>query len=360
MPIALRTAYDRATHSWLPVHVLVLAILILIDYQVHEAHRALHIGVTALILVHVMYLAGAFGVRGAIVTAGAAAGLILDEMLIAMHTESLLSEVVQASAMVFVGGAIGLVAEREIAMDRGLRRRLAENIALTGGVGAYWQRVSLTNMGTYVTRIESSFIARALARTAPKRVVDVGTGRGRLLFQLLDSAGSVVATEINRDDLLAIAASPRTDRLLVGPDQTLPFQAAYVEALIAIEVPAASDAVTFKAECARVVEPGGSVIVTMQNSNSYKRLLRRLRAWITRTSDESWEDVYYTTSFAEQRREWEANGFEFVRGCGFSWAPFTRSSDSVWISTASVIERLLGLRNLLAISPWVIARFRRR
>lgn len=360
MANTLQTTVDRNTHAWLILHVLVLALLVLVDYNVHHSHRAIHVGITALLLVQVSYLAGAFGMRGAIVVVGAAGGLVLDELVVSMHTHSLLSEIVQACAMVFVGGAIGFLAEREIAMHQSLRDRLTKNIMLTGGVTGYWQRVSLTRMGTYVTGIESSFIANTLAETYPRRVVDVGCGRGRLLFQLLDSADRVAATEVNRDDLHAIAASPRTDRLFVGPDQPLPFQAGSIEALVAIEVPAASDAPSFKAECARVVRSGGSVIVTMQNSSSYKRLLRPMRAWITRTRHESWESHYYRTSFLDQKREWEASGFEFVSGSGFSWAPLTRSSDSVWVTTASIIEGLLGLRRLLPFSPWVIAHLRRK
>jgi SAM-dependent methyltransferase len=171
---------------------------------------------------------------------------------------------------------------------------------------------------------------------------------------LLRNAGHVIATEVNADDLAAMERHPSLSPVRVADYPSLPFRTGSVDAIVALEVPAASDEHWFREECARVLRPGGDVVVSVHNAASYKGLWSRLRARSRSSRGLSWAGLYYQKSLPQHLDDWRQAGFEVQRSQGLYWAPFSRQSDSPWVTAASIFERALGLRRLGRWSPWVL------
>ncbi len=174
------------------------------------------------------------------------------------------------------GLVLGAAASRELKDEAELRTQLFQQMERLSGAPSYWQEVAVTRMGLYSTRMESQFVDMTLGHPRPRILVDVGAGRGRLEFVLLGDASCVIATEVNRNDLAAMEHHPRLSPVLVGTYPSLPFRTGSTDAIVALEVPAASDEPWFREECARVLHRGGDVIVSVHNAASYKGLWSRL------------------------------------------------------------------------------------
>jgi SAM-dependent methyltransferase len=258
------------------------------------------------------------------------------------------------------GLVLGAAASRELKDEDDLRAQLFQQTDRLVGEPGYWQKVAFTRMGLYVTRLESRFIDVALGGPHPRTLVDVGAGRGRLEFELLRNADHVIATEVNGEDLAAMARHPGLSPVRVGVYPSLPFRTGSVEAIVALEVPAASDEPWFKRECARVLGSEGDVIVSVHNAFSYKGLWSCMRAGSRRSQGLSWATLYYQKSLARHIDDWQRAGFEVQRSQGLYWAPFSRQSDSPWVTAFSIFERALGIRRLAHWSPWVLLHLKRR
>jgi SAM-dependent methyltransferase len=260
--------------------------------------------------------------------------------------------------------AAGLLTARSVDVERARNDRvLAETRERTTrlkSTSGLWQNVALTRMGAYATSVEGAFLDEALgARPGTGTVVDVGSAAGRLEHVLLRHADHVIATDLDRDEVYAMAEDPKLTTALVGALPTLPIRDDAVDAVIAIEVPAASDQAWFREECRRVVRPGGTVLVTLYNARSYKGLFTRIRRRLRRSGTRHWDNLYYQRSTAEQIQLWRAAGFQPHHMRGYYWPPLRRRSNSRWVSFGSAIERLLRLWSLAGISPCVLVELRR-
>ena len=222
-----------------------------------------------------------------------------------------------------------------------------------------WQNVALTQMGAYATGAEEAFLDEALEARPGGIVVDVGAAGGRLEHVLIRHADHVIATDLDRDEVYAMAEDPRLTPVLVGPLPALPLRDEAVDTVVAIEAPAASDQAWFREECGRVLRPGGAVLLSLYNSRSYKGLFTRIRHRLRRSGTPHWDDLYYQRSAADHIRLWRAAGFQPHRSRGYYWPPLSRQSDSRWVAAGSAIERLLGLRSLTGISPCILVELRR-
>ena len=185
-------------------------------------------------------------------------------------------------------------------------------------------------------------------------VVDVGAAGGRLEHVLIRHADHVIATDLDRDEVYAMAEDPKLTPALVGALPSLPLRDDAVDAIVAIEAPAASDQAWFRQEARRVLRPGGAVLLTLYNSRSYKGLFTRIRRRLRRSGRQHWDDLYYRRSTADQVQLWRAAGFQPHLSWGYYWPPLSRRSNSRWVTVGSAIERLLGLRSLACISPCVL------
>jgi hypothetical protein len=147
--------------------------------------------------------------------------------------------------------------------------------------------------------------------------------------------------------------------LLVSAHPSLPVRDESLDFVSVIEAPAASDQDWFRKECARALRPDGAVLMTIYNALSYKGLMTRLADRLRRRERPAWAGLYYQMSLREQLRRWKTAGFEPARALGFYWSPLPRNSDSRWVVPCAVFERLLGLRKLVGLSPWVLVELRK-
>lgn len=263
----------------------------------------------------------------------------------------------------FALGAIGWLIARSVKServrnDRVLTETRARTAKLKGEELGAWQKASLTRMGAYTTSIEETFLEEVLRTQPGGVVVDVGAAGGRLEHVLTRHADHVIATDLDRDEVHAMADDPRLTPALVGALPSLPLRDGAVDAVVAIQAPAASEEPWFREECRRVLRPGGAVLITLYNAHSYKGLVTRVWRRTSSPGTPSWEGLYYQRSIAENLRLWRAAGFLPRRMRGYYWAPLSRQSESSWVPAAAALERVLGLRALAAISPLVLVELR--
>ncbi len=224
----------------------------------------------------------------------------------------------------------------------------------------YWDVIAKTAMSRYLTEIETTFIERAIAQLGrrPAVAVDAGAGRGRLTRLLAARADHVIATEAKPEliDSLSEIAPNVTPQLVSSESADLPLQDESVDIVIAIEAAALTHSPEFHRECARVLRPGGLLVLTLQNRASWKGLLGRLRRGHYQAEHGA---TYYAWSFADLKRSLNEAGLCVNRAAGLNWLPFMRDSDHGLIGPLSAAERILGLRKLASISPWVLLSARR-
>ena len=259
--------------------------------------------------------------------------------------------------------ATALLFARSVDVERArndrVRAEARERTARLTDTSGFWQQAALTRMGAYTTSVEEAFLDEALRWRPGGIVVDVGSAGGRLEHVLIRHADHVIATDLDRDEVYAMADDPKLTPTVVGELPALPLRDAAVDAVVSIQAPAASDQAWFREECRRVLRPGGTVLVTLYNARSYKGLLTRLRRWLRRSEAPTWESLYYRLSAGEHLRLWREAGFEPSRTRGYYWLPLGRQSESTYIPFGVAIERLFGLRGLVAVSPVVLVELRR-
>ena len=219
----------------------------------------------------------------------------------------------------------------------------------------YWDVIAKTAMNRYLTEIETAFIEREIDQLGrkPAVVVDAGAGRGRLTRLLAARAEHVIATEARQElvDSLSEIALNVTPQFVSPDSVALPLKDESVDIVIAIEAAGLTHSPEFHRECARVLRPDGVFVLTLQNRASWKGLLARLRRSRYRAEHGA---TYYVWSFGELKRSLGDAGLRVTHAAGLNWLPFMRDSDNGLIGPLSVAERVLGLRKLASVSPWVL------
>lgn len=339
----------------------------LLPLLLEAAVLALHFGVSdgsawhepVLILLALPVLIAALGGVRTVAPALVLPAIALVDNVADGELPTIIIEVLFLLALTATGLPIARAVDIERARnDRVLAETRERNTRLKNTSGL-WQKVALTRMGAYATSVEEVFLDEALGTRPGGVVLDVGAAGGRLEHVLTRHAGHVIATDLDRDEVYAMADDPRLTAAVVGRLPTLPLRDGVVDTVVAVQAPAASDEAWFREECRRVLRPGGRVLVTLYNARSYKGLLTRLRRRLRRSAAPSWEGLYYRLSYAQHLRLWRAAGFQPVRALGYYWAPLGRQSESRWVAAGGALERVLGLRRLVAVSPVVLVELRR-
>lgn len=215
-----------------------------------------------------------------------------------------------------------------------------------------WDRVATTRWGAYVTDIERRAILHALETVrGPGAGFDLGCGAGRWSRLLADRGWQMACTDISAEALgICQRRIPSARCILRLPQEdTLPCTTSSIDLLLCIEVPPVMKSDWFLAESRRVLKDGGMVVAVCWNMLSGRGLFCHARALAGLDTD------FYNGAYVTWKRKVSESGFRIVHDEGFCWFPHRRNSNSALVPYTIALERLLGLRKLVSLSPWVVA-----
>jgi SAM-dependent methyltransferase len=214
----------------------------------------------------------------------------------------------------------------------------------------------------YLTAAESAALDRARVLAGqPGRALEVGCEGGRWSRQLSGVGWSVVCTDVDDQALdVCRARIPDAETVLMDPDdEVLPCADASVRLLVAFEVDPVTRRTSFPAEASRVLEPGGVLVCTYYNSHSARGLAYRALLHLGGDRKRNGAGYYGGPSYRSFRRRLRSHRLLLTDEVGLGWAPFRRRSDSRLIPLAVGAEKLLRLRSLPTLSPFVVLVARR-
>ena len=238
------------------------------------------------------------------------------------------------------------------------RKRLFGNLKMTSGPeppSYIWSETNLngTKMGIYLTRVELRFLCEALQQFKQREwVLDIGGGDGRLARRLQAQGIPSILLEYSDLPLRDMKNSGWSHPLLQADGNTVPLKNETAETILAVEVQNCVDSEhneRFFSEVYRVLKQKGIFVFTSDNSFSLIGFLRKIRPSLYRYED----CEYYSESFRMTQKKLEKAGFRVLMVYGFRWIPFSRGSKNSLIPLFAIIERLLQLKRLPSLSPWV-------
>ena len=177
-----------------------------------------------------------------------------------------------------------------------------------------------TTLGATTEALEQRLVLDMMGELAGREVLDVGCGDGALL-RAAASRGATV-TGIDADPAMVAAARRGVAevgidaRFLEGRAERLPFADASFDLVAAVTVLCfVEDAADTVCEMARVLRPGGRMVIGELGRWSLWAMIRRLRAWLGATT---WKAAQFRTA-AELRTLAERAGLSVtaVRGAIF-------------------------------------------
>lgn len=147
---------------------------------------------------------------------------------------------------------------------------------------AHWRA---TTLGNITERVETNVVFDVAGPLRGKRVLDVGTGDGAYAIDAAKRGAIVTALDLEREMLDAVRARAASRGVEVtlqqGRAERLPFEDASFDVVIAVTVlcfvPDAQRAVR---EMARVLTPGGRVVLGELGRFSVWAAERRVRGWL--------------------------------------------------------------------------------
>jgi ubiquinone biosynthesis O-methyltransferase len=187
------------------------------------------------------------------------------------------------------------------------------------GPDAY-RRWRASEIGAITERLERRLILAMLGDVDGRRVLDVGCGDGELACELaargaivtgIDSSVAMIEAAKNR------AAEQRTDiAFQVATAESLPFPDGQFDVVTAVTVLCfVKDAASVFQEIARVLRPGGHLVIGELGKWSTWAAARRVRAWL---GSQLWRMARFRTAGELRTRAEEAGlTVESVRGAIF-------------------------------------------
>lgn len=176
---------------------------------------------------------------------------------------------------------------------------------------ASYERWRESPLGRITDRLEEQLLLELIGDPAGLDVLDVGCGDGSLL-NMLAQRGSL-AVGIDSDPRMLRAAARRANamsssiRLVYGKAETLPFADASFDRVVAVSMLCfVSDAGRAIREMARVLRPGGRLVMGELGPSGVWTMVRRIRGWL---GHPTWANVRYRSA-RELAGLFEAQGLE--------------------------------------------------
>jgi ubiquinone/menaquinone biosynthesis C-methylase UbiE len=212
----------------------------------------------------------------------------------------------------------------------------------------HWEKAAKTRMGKYLTQIEANFILNSIDISKVNLIVDVGAEAGRFSEMAANDKVAVVGIDIDAYSLRRLKLRNKDISVIQADARKMPFRSDLFDAVFMIEVldyiPELNETL---GECNRILKPESAFILSFGNSSSIKAKLRELKG------------KTYTHSFKKVMNSLADVGFKVESKKGYSWLPFGRMSQSKLLPLIASLERIIGLRRIPSLSPWVILHARK-
>ncbi|MBI1794110.1 MAG: class I SAM-dependent methyltransferase [Chloroflexi bacterium] len=225
------------------------------------------------------------------------------------------------------------------------------NDFLDNDKNTYWENVAKSKWGSYITEVEERVLFKADELSVkPANALDVGCEGGRWSKLLTDLGWDMICADID-PNALAICQKriPKAKCILVKEeDTTLPCESESVNLLLCIDIISVLGSDWFRPEAFRVLQDGGMVVGVFKNKLSFRGYFQHLIAPMKGEFD------YYKAAYPNWRHKFCRQGFKMLYQEGICWFPFTRDSNSPFVSICTRLEYYLGLRRLASLSPWIV------
>jgi len=214
----------------------------------------------------------------------------------------------------------------------------------------YCEWLAKTRWGAYINEIEARAVLKGHNLSSEvSQALEIGCEGGRWSRLLAGFGWNMVCTDVNAS-FLAVCQRRLPNARCVhvdARDSRFPCEDGSVGLLLCVGVPAAIQSPGFVTECARVLKDGGLAVGTFWNLISIRGSLLHLKAACCGGND------YYRFPYSRWRKKMAKSGLEMVHEEGYCWFPFRRASNSAAIPFAVRMERTLGLKRMVSVSPWV-------
>lgn len=215
---------------------------------------------------------------------------------------------------------------------------MTTRLATTAELPEAYQRWRASRLGRITDRLETQLILELCGPLAGRRVLDVGCGDGDLAVALWRAGAKV--TGLDPDLKMLTAAEARrashgaTMKLVPGDIHSLPFESASFEVVTAIAVLCfIPDTRRAAAEMARVLAPGGRLVLGELGRWSLWAMVRRARGWL---GSRTWAAANFRNA-RELRQLVEHAGLSVadVRGAAFyppiGWLAAAMAGADTWL-----------------------------
>ena len=207
----------------------------------------------------------------------------------------------------------------------------------------HWEKAAKTRMGKYLTRMETDFIFKSITPSQTCTIMDVGTEAGRFSSLASDKNATVIGIDIDSYGLKRLKLKNKDVDVIQADARKIPLKDSIFDAIFMIEVlDYMSDLDEAFTECHRTLKSNALLIFSFGNKRSLKSQLRKLHG------------KSYRHSYNRVMQSLSKTGFSVVRKMGYSWLPFGRTSESRLIPFLAMLEKILVLRRIPSLSPWVI------
>ena len=214
----------------------------------------------------------------------------------------------------------------------------------------YWEAVAQTRWGAYTSDIVRHMIL--LAHDLSPRTtsaLDIGCEGGRWSRLLWELGWNVTCTDIWEVNLNPCKKRiPSAECILVKPeDDIIPCESKVFDLVLCIEVAPVIQSYWFMDEIFRVMRPNGLVVGVFLNLYSLRGIAACFKAVLVGKSN------YYKMDYPSWKKKLIAKGFRILDEVGYCWFPFSRASNSPLVAYFTRLEKALGLRRLINMSPWI-------
>jgi SAM-dependent methyltransferase len=170
-----------------------------------------------------------------------------------------------------------------------------------------------SRLGRITDAIEWQLLTRLLGRVNGKKLLDVGCGDGTMAFELARQGARVTALDADPSMIAAVCLRAKNEatrvQLVEGNAENLPFRDATFDVVMAVTVLCfVQDAEHAMTEIARVLKPGGRLVIGELGRWSLWAAQRRMRGWL---GHPVWRTVKFKT-VADLRRLAEAAGLRVI------------------------------------------------